>query len=439
MSGKRWQGWLGNLRPRPWLALAIGSVCVLIVALAGYLIGLQLWAGHHWRAARRAAEDWNWSAAKKHLDACLSVWPTGGEVHFLTARVCRRGGDLDNARVHLRRAEELGWLTELLDLEYLLLQAESGSIRSVEKALQSSMRAGHVEIPLILEAMVRGFMRANLLREAYRYADIWVRHCPEDWQAYFHRGMVMHRQALTNAPFALEDYRRAVQLRPEQPEPRLRLAQLLEFTGQYTEALPHFVAYRERYPEQADGIIGMARCLFSMGEVEQANQLLDGLLAMHPGDAGACFLKAKLALEADAAEEAVAWLIKADKDLAQSNVDYQHTLALAYRRLGNVDEADKHQRLKKEIEQDMRRVQEITQILADDDKNVELRFEAATILARRGEIEDAARWLLSVLQFQPEHRAARKALATLLRQTGDPKLAGVYKRVLGGEREVNGP
>ncbi len=418
-----WQSTWGGLKRRPWLAGCLLAACLALAGGAGVLIGVQLWASHHWQRALQAVQESDWPAARAHLETCLGVWPRSAETHFLMARVCRRGGDLDSARTHLRRAEELHWITEAVDLEYLLLKAEAGGIGPVDQALRSQLRIGHRDAPLILEALIRGHLLINGLRDAYHYAELWVRSYPDDWQGYFYRGAVLQRLGHSYSHLTLKDYERAVERKPTQPEARFRLAQTLENLGRHAEALPHYQAFQDRYPESIEAAAGRVRCLISLTRLAEATELLDELLLRKPGEAELCFLRGRIALDRDEPEQAVIWLERAQKELGPNSVEFHHTLGGTYRRLGRVEDSDRHAGLAREIEKDLRRVQEITKAVSEDDQNLALRLEAGEILARRGRTEDAGRWVISALRIDPRHAGARAALARLVEQTGDPKLA----------------
>ncbi len=428
----RWEGF-GRLRQKPGLAAIVVVACVLAVAGAGVLIGVHVWAHHHWRLARQAAEETDLPRAKEHLQECLRVWPRSAEAHFLMARVCRRGGDLVSARTHLLRAEELHWLTDALDLEYLLHKAEAGGIGPVDQALRSQLRAGHADAPLILEALVRGHLQINGLRDAYHYADLWVRNHPDDWQAYYHRAAVLHRLGHSHSHLAVQDYERAVHLKPDQLEVRLRLAQLLENVGRHLEALHHFRAYQERYPDSTDAAVGEVRCLSSLGKLADAAQVLDNRLRNAPNSAELCLLRGKLFLDGDEPRQALEWLKRAEKELGPRSAEFHNAIAQAYRGLGRVPEADRHAQWARDIQDDFRRVQEITKEVSEDDRNLALRLEAGLILARRGQLEDAGRWVISALRIDPRNQDAREALAKIMEQTGDPRLAELSRGLLQGK------
>ncbi len=366
---------------------------------------------------------------------CLTVWPNSAETHFQLARCCRRSGDLDAAQAHLNRARELHWLREAVDLEYLLLAAQSGGVASVEKTLQTHLKNGHPEGPLILEAVVQGYLQVNRMQEAYQYASRWVTHYPDDWQAYFQRGMVLQRFAVTLTPLRLatQDYQRAVELNPARPEVRSRLAQILEFTGRYSEALPHFDLVRRARPDDVEALAGVVRCRFALGELREAAQLLDEGLARRPSHADLCHLKGRLCLETDEPEEAVRWLLRAKGDIEPRNPQYLHVLALACRRAGRSGEAEGYEASARLIDRDLQRVREITKEIADgpgEAADIKLRLEAVELLARQHQHEEATRWLLSALQIDPASPPARKALADLARQTANKQLLDLHRTIL---------
>src|SRR5207245_270920 len=62
-----------------------------------------------------------------------------------------------------------------------------------------------------------------------------------------------------------------------------------------------------------------------------------------------------------------------------------------------------------------------------------LRCEAADLFFRLGEPREAVRWLRGVLQIDPHHAGAHRALARHYRDTGHPDLAA------GHERRANPP
>src|SRR5262245_25396390 len=110
---RRWEGVLGQLRAKPRQAALIALVCLGLIGVAAYVVGVQLWGVYHWRQAKKAIDRVALTEAREHLERCARVWPTSAETEFLLARTCRRVGDFDAARTHLKKADELQWVREL--------------------------------------------------------------------------------------------------------------------------------------------------------------------------------------------------------------------------------------------------------------------------------------------------------------------------------------
>ncbi len=433
-------GLLGRLRAQPlraaWAALIV-IACLAFVGTAAWVVGLQAYGTYQWRRAQQANERGDFGEARRRLDVCRNLWPNSGQVHFQLARACRRTNDFDAAGQHLMQAHKLHWLQGPIDLEYLLMQAQSGAIRSVEKTLLDWLRQGHAEETLILEAVVKGYLQVNLLGDAYRWSSIWLERHPEDWQPYYLRGLALERAwMLSVATQAAENFSRALELKPDLIDARMRLAAVLVRDGRCQEALLHLQLYREQHPDDPTAVAAVARCLRVEGKIEEAQRLLDANLSPNPlsesergvkfnGDL--CLVRGQLQLDQDRPKESLTWLLRPET-LALNNVEVHHTLAQTYRRLGMTPEAEKHEALNRRLETDFRRLEEVAQKSLTDPKNVSLRHEAGVILLRHGQHQDAARWLLSALQDDPQHKPTHQALADLYTKMDAPILAAEHRR-----------
>src|SRR5215469_436200 len=95
----RLSAWVRSILGRPRRLLIVLGTCTLVLAGASPF----LWAGYHWYAGRAALKRYHNTEARRHLDACLKVWPWSRSVpvHLLTARAARMDGDLEEAAQHL--------------------------------------------------------------------------------------------------------------------------------------------------------------------------------------------------------------------------------------------------------------------------------------------------------------------------------------------------
>src|SRR5262249_28037436 len=154
-------------------------------------------------------------------------------MHFLAARTARRAGFSADAERHLSRCAELHGEPEAIERERALLCAQRGELASVESYLVSCVQQEHRDTPFILEALTQGYMKTYRLPAALGCLSRLFRQQPEHVQALFWRAWVWER--LLNREKALADYRRIVELDPEQDTARLRLAEGLLESGQVQE------------------------------------------------------------------------------------------------------------------------------------------------------------------------------------------------------------
>src|SRR5262249_3902042 len=160
----------------------------------------------------------------------LEVWPGSGETSFLLARTCRRAGDFDAARSHLREAERLGWDRALVDLERLLIEAQAGMVQPVEQQLRRFLETRPSERKFICEALVQGSLQGNFLDDAYGWCTRWTEYDPSDGQAHLLCGRVL--ASGLRYDLAAKEYQRALECNPDLIAAHLDLAEMLLRKGQ---------------------------------------------------------------------------------------------------------------------------------------------------------------------------------------------------------------
>jgi len=168
----------------PLLGLLVVALCLVVIGgVMAFVVYPQVRAKYHWEQAKKAianndlAGTENQWGAEKHLEECLKVWKTDGEVHFLMARTCRRiGGDKGLARAieYLQKAKRYKWVPEQIKLENLLIKAQAGYLPEATKQLQVILEEGHQDDVFILEALIIGCLQTNFFTEADRWANIWI-------------------------------------------------------------------------------------------------------------------------------------------------------------------------------------------------------------------------------------------------------------------------
>jgi tetratricopeptide (TPR) repeat protein len=385
---------------------AIGAVGALVVYP-------QAVGAYHWRRARAAVEQFDLKTARAEMERCLQIRPKNGEAHFLMARTCRRAGDFDAAREHLAEAERLGWVKEIIDLEFQLMTAQMGLPARAEPALTKLLQRGHSEETIILEALARGYLQINLAREAHRWTRIWVERHPDDWLAHYWQG-----QALTQGgqnELAVEAFEKALAGNPNHPGTHALLADALYRVARFPEAATHFQAALAATPDDDVALLGLANCQRALGRSAEARTTTERLLQDHPDQAGGWRLLGQVALDEDDPRTALERLRQAEALDPYDRLTAK-ALGTALRRLRRDEEAEQYEARLKRLDDDYRRMGELRKQILTEPKNLGARFEIGVVCLRLGRAAEAERWLVGVLEQDPHHAGARQALAECLRR-----------------------
>jgi tetratricopeptide (TPR) repeat protein len=376
------------------------------------IIGRFLWAEYHLRAARRAVERRAYTDAQAHLTRHLGVWPHSTTAHLLSARCARGVGDLDEAERLLAACSQRGSDFEAVALERSLLHAQRGTITpDRQKMLWRLVEKEAPETPQILEALALGGIYTQRLGEAMACLERWLTYAPGDSQALYLRGLVW--EGMGSLQKAGDDYRRAVRHDPEHLPARRRLAEYLTSTGEYTEAAELFEKLLVQQPDDAFLTLGLARCRRLLGEIADAERLLDELLARESPPAPALVERARLALGKREFEGAENWFRLA---LAQDPFerDACHGLGQCLRALGRSTEAEIYESRTAQIDRDLAQLSKLCEQIGQNPNDADLPYQAGMICLRNGQKAEARRWFRNVLQLQPEHEGARQGLEIVL-------------------------
>jgi tetratricopeptide (TPR) repeat protein len=389
---------------------------LLAAGLGAYLAGRRVWAAHHRREAEQALAHRDFPQARHHLACCLEVWPGDVAIQLLAAQAARRGGDFDAATGHLNRCLELGASTQTIALEAKLLLAQRGELTpAVETTLKARLQDQPPETPLILEALIVAYMQSGRYLEARSGVEALLEQQPDHVQAHTWHGEVLER--LQHPKPAIAAYRRAVELDPDSAWARLSLGELLLYLTRTDEAVEHFEFLHQRQPDNAAVTFGLARCWRRQGRTDE------GLILSERG---------RLAMDECDFVQAERWLRQA---VSRWPTDRQTNYALSQclEQRGRKDEAKVYQARADAIEADEKRVLELTeQIVKSPDGVPEARYELGVVCLRLGREKDGMRWLQSVLQQDPRHAAAHRALAEHYAGTGRADLAARHRRLATG-------
>jgi tetratricopeptide (TPR) repeat protein len=305
--------------------IRLALLLVLVLALGGfavYQVDLYLEYGSHYRLAEQALQRRDFSQASLHLKQCLGCWPGDRPSRLLAAQTARRQGDFATALEHLKVYQENNGPPEPLNLEHRLFRIQQSDL--TEGDLGLSFCAAHPEAgetPLILEACIEGSLKAlgttrslAMVEEggelaphmalAQRALDQWfeLRDSPVDQaQGLIWRSRLAH--LANKVPKAVADLRRAIELDPNSIPARLQLA-LFVAAENPTEAAGHLYLLRQQAPTNTQVGLALAGVQRSLGQLEQAKQVLDELREASPNDVALLLQRGQVALDLQQVDEA---------------------------------------------------------------------------------------------------------------------------------------
>jgi tetratricopeptide (TPR) repeat protein len=390
---------------RFWRHALIAVVLCGAAAFAGY--HLRAWL--HYRAALASLERYHFAEAREHLAVSLQAWPSSCRAHLLAARAARLDGDFAQAEQHLQICQQASPTDPDGLLEWALLRAQTGELAPVEKYLQDRLRQGaELSPPWIQEALIEGYIKTYRRSPAKAGIEDWLQRQPDDTQALFLEGCLWLQ---TQQPHMAQDsLRRALELDADRDDVRWRLAQCLVKLGSYIKADPILEYLHRRYPKNAEMTVALAGARYAQGQLPQARQLLDDVLAEQPDNEAALRERGRIALKVENAAEAEKWLRRADQ-LNPHDIGMLQLLSSALEQQGKQDEARIFQERHKQTDGDFKRLEQISlHELEARPKDPVLHSEFGALLLRLGFREAGLNWLRLALSEDQNCAAARAAL-----------------------------
>jgi predicted Zn-dependent protease len=242
--------------------------------------------------------------------------------------------------------------------------------------------------------------------------DRWLETRPDDPAALVLKGQ-LHLDYEHARYAAIDSYRRAVQLDPENEEAHLGLALACLEAKSYPEAAQHLEYLHRCQPDNLRVQVGLAQCRDATGDRAEAVRMLDRVLAVRPDHAPALAQRGRIALESGQHADAEDWLRQA-VTLDPSDHQSRHHLMLCLYHNGKEAEAKEHDQRLKQREADLQRFDEIVNVeLRERPNDAALHCELGQLLLRTGRREEGVRWLRSALRQDAKYAPAQKALAEL--------------------------
>ena len=417
------------------------SLAVFALVVAG-LAGVAVW--WHAREQRLAAADLSYGRlpdAERRISRLRAVGPLGGgTTELLSARLARLTGDVVGCERHLVRAAELaGGATEPIQIEHLLLRAQTGELDddAVSVPLFRLIENDHPDSTAILDTLSNAYMTKSRYQPARACLNLWEIKHPTDSRVYHRRGWVYDRVGSVKA--ALADYQKALELDPGLTAVRLRVAEILLDEKLAPEAEEHLTVLLRTAPDRPEVLARLGRCRYLQGRHAEARDLLTRAAPAMPDDPSVAIYLAWLDVndgtrsEAErgaAAEKRLRALIARDP----SEVEARFVLITALRLQKRDAEADAM-----EVEHKKRLTlnDRLTQLLRDEaDKGTAdagVYHQIGELFLEIGQGARGVYWLDKCLRVDPNYPAAHRRLADYYDRQGDKAAADRHRRLGQGE------
>jgi tetratricopeptide (TPR) repeat protein len=380
-----------------WITAGI-AICVLALLAARPCC---TWRGRALLASGQAAAARAWFERAQQL----SEQPAE---HVELARCCRRLHDFAGVETHLRRAIATGAPRHEIERQEWLTLAALGQYRAMASGWSDLFEQPGDDGREICDAYVTMALARFRLEDAFRVLSAWEGDFPRDPQPHYVRGLVY--ETSLNFEAASKSFERALELDPHRSDARLKLARCLLERLQPQDAVRHLQLCLKAEPENVEAAILLARAQLKLGDYESARERLERQLDRDPQRVDVRQLLGEIELEANQPQAAVAYLAPAVESQPE-NHELRYAYAQALERAGRKQEAKAHFAFVREAQRAVAKLLPQTQELLRRPDDVALRFEIARITWRYKSREDGARWLQSVLEYDPQHAGAKALLA----------------------------
>jgi tetratricopeptide (TPR) repeat protein len=238
-------------------------VLSLVVALgvgSGWLVWQSFGGVSELGRARDLAVTGRPEAAVGAIKALQAGRPQSAELAYLLAVAYRRLGDMEMARLALKRAERLGWPPSELRWQNAMIEVQSRRLQEAERRLLDMMlheKCNDDVAVQVLECYTRANVAEGRFAEAACCLDFWFEWQPDSWLA--RRVETEVWEAIEKKPELEEEYRAVLAMEASQRNSVWRAYVLLRFD--LSQAKEQFERHLRTWPDDAIARAGYAKCL----------------------------------------------------------------------------------------------------------------------------------------------------------------------------------
>jgi protein O-mannosyl-transferase len=265
-----------------------------------------------------------------------------------------------------------------------------------------------------------GFLTWQQSRQYIDIETIWrttIARNPGAWMAYSNLGSFLIARGNTNE--AIADFRKALELWPDQSKDHNNLGKAFAQQGRMAEAMTEFQTASRISPNDPDAESNLGAALLEQGKSEEAISHLRQAVEKFPRHAQARINLGNALLQTGNADGAIAEYEKT-LDLPFDHAESEYSIASALRQKGDLESAIIHYRKAVELRPDY----------ANAHNNL------GNALRQQGQIKDAVREYEAALKSDSGFVLAQNNLAWLLATAADPALRNGAKAVELAEKAV---
>jgi tetratricopeptide (TPR) repeat protein len=395
---------------RKKLPVLITTIFLVGGAWGAAILVTSLYYRHQYQAALQALDGFDLDQAQEHLTKFLKHKPRDSGALLLAARTARRRGDLQTFNTYLQAYEQNQGATPAGDLEKQLLQAQEGDLTQVEKNLKGRLEADDQKSVLILEALGRGNVIAVHLPEAIDDLNQLLKKQPNNYLALFWRGKAWENW--NQFEKAVEDYEKALAIRPEFDRARQGYADSLNCVGRVREAVGQYEILRRRQPDNSTIVLSLAGCWEDLAQPGIALELVDDLLAKDPENVPTLVERGRIELRGGYFDKANYYLSRALKS-APNHRDALFVKWLCLESQGKSEEASACKYHLEEIQKKKTHKAALLRQVVRTPHDPAVRYELGMIYMYDGDDAQASHWLRTALAEDPKYLPARAALANV--------------------------
>lgn len=394
----------GPKRPRRYFLKTTAAI-VCGIAL---LFGARIWkAVFHYRA-EACIRNHDIESGLLYLSWADKIGDGVARTSLLKARGARRKGQPELFQQYLQEAEQRGATAVQLQRETILFAAQSGQIQLSAPHLSALLTDTSGDNKDVCLAYITGYLRNQRNGDALILLDAWLNDSPDDYLPWLIRGKVRkHRRDNGGAE---SDLQKAIRLSPQNTEAFVELGELLLDANRVDESRIAFESAPIEPIYRARRAVGLAKCLKSLGQFEEALKLLTVEAERSPNDADIWMELGRTQFENSLMSEARQSLETSLK-CSPWNDEAMYVLAQCLNQLQQPEEAQNMMAKVKEYRQGLDELQSLKDQLRTNPLNTAALVQSGEILLKYSNPDEAAVTLQAALDIEPQNKKAHQLLA----------------------------